>query len=169
MRRLLLLRHAKTETGKPNRDHERALTARGRANAAALGAWLQHNGFAPDLVLCSAAARTVETWEIASQELDLVPQTEFLEQLYLAPAKRIQAIIHAAGDAATILVIGHNPGMEDCAAELSRKPRDKGEAARREDLSEKFPTCGLAVLAFEDAVAPGAGALIEFITPKDLA
>lgn len=173
MKRLLLLRHAKASPdGKGNKDHERELTPRGRVNAAAMGAWLHTNGYRPDFVLCSDAARTVETWEIAAQELDGSPRAEFLDTLYLAPPRRIEASIREAGDAATVLVVGHNPGIEDTAAELARKPADKDEAKRRETMREKFPTCALAVLEFEIAewseMTAGSGVLVEFVRPKDL-
>ncbi|HEY1630587.1 MAG TPA: histidine phosphatase family protein [Rhizomicrobium sp.] len=169
MKRLLLLRHAKASPdGKASRDHERELTARGRANAAQMGAWLHTSGYEPDLVLCSDAARTAETWRIAAQELDASPRVEFLEQLYLAPAKRIQAIIREAEDAGALLIVGHNPGMEDCAAELAHADGN----AHRERMGEKFPTAALAVLEFDIAtwrdMAPASGRLAEFIKPKDL-
>jgi len=173
MKRLLLLRHAKASPdGKGSRDHARELTARGRANAAQMGAWLHTSGYEPDLVLCSDAARTVETWEIAAQELDAAPRVEFLEQLYLAPAKRIQAIIRAVADVETLLVVGHNPGMEDCAATLARNPAGKDEAERHESLRQKFPTCALAVLEFDipawPALETGSGELVAFLRPRDL-
>lgn len=173
MKRLLLLRHAKADPGgKQNKDHERELTARGRANAAAMGAWMHINAPAPELVLCSDAARTVETWEIIAQELDATPHVEFVEQLYLAPSRRIQAIVRESGETETVLVVGHNSGIEECAAELTRKPASKEEAARLETLREKFPTCALAVLEFDiaewSALTPGTGALVEFVRPKDV-
>jgi phosphohistidine phosphatase len=172
MKTLLLLRHAKAETGgKETKDHERVLTARGRANAAAMGAYLHIHGYMPDVVLCSAAARTVETWAILAAELDETPRVELLEQLYLASSRRIQSLVREAGDVETVLVIGHNSGMEECAAELARVPADKDEGRRRETMREKYPTCTLAVMEFEGAwetMAVGTGALVEFVRPKDL-
>jgi phosphohistidine phosphatase len=172
MKRLLLLRHAKAVQGTGD-DRARALTARGRSNAAALGAFLHRSGERPQAVLCSTAKRTVETWELVAAELGAPAQAEFLDQLYLASAKKIQSILRNAGDAAqTILAIGHNPGMEDCAAELARKPASKDEAWRLASLTEKFPTCGLAVLEFDVArwadVAAGTGVFVAFVRPKDL-
>ncbi len=173
MKRLLLLRHAKASpSGKQNKDHERELTERGRANAAAMGAWLHTNAPAPDVVLCSDAVRTAETWEIVAAELDATPRVEFVEQLYLAPSRRIQAIVREAEKAETVLIVGHNSGIEECAAELARKPASKEEAARFETLREKFPTCALAVLEFDiadwGAMAPGSGALVDFVRPRDV-
>jgi phosphohistidine phosphatase len=173
MKRLLLLRHAKASPdGKQNKDRERILTARGRADAAAMGAWMHINAAAPDVVLCSDATRTAETWEIVAQELDAMPRVAFVEPLYLAPSKRIQAIVREAGNAETVLVVGHNSGIEECAADLARKPASKEEAARLEAMREKYPTCALAVLEFDiadwSAMTPGSGALVDFVRPRDL-
>jgi phosphohistidine phosphatase len=169
-RRLLLLRHAKASPdGKDSDDRARELTARGRSNAAAMGAFLQRSAYAPELVLCSSARRTVETCGIVAAELDGTARIEFLDQLYLAPAKKIQSIVRNAA-AASVLVIGHNPGIEECAADLARKPANKDEAARLERLKAKYPTCALTVLEF-DAARWGdaaAGALAAFVRPKDL-
>jgi phosphohistidine phosphatase len=171
MLRLLLLRHAKAVQDAKGGDHARALTERGRRNAATMGAFLHRSGERPDRVLCSTAKRTVETWELVAAELGVPHGAEFLDALYLAPAKKIQGLIRPAGGA-SLLVIGHNPGLEDCAAELARKPCDKDEAARRESLREKFPTCALAVLEFEIArwedLTAGTGALKTMVRPKDL-
>ncbi|HXL99095.1 MAG TPA: histidine phosphatase family protein [Rhizomicrobium sp.] len=171
MKRLLLLRHAKAVRDSADGDHERELNARGRANAATLGAFLQKSGLAPDLVLCSTAKRTVETWELVAEELGLAAKVEFLDALYLASAKKIQTIVrNAAGG--TLLVIAHNPGIEECAAELARKSAMDDEAARLDNLRQKYPTCALAVLEFEIAgwkeLAPSSGVLAAFVRPKDL-
>jgi phosphohistidine phosphatase len=169
MRRLLLLRHAKAVRDGGGDDSARALTERGRSNAASMGAFLHRSGERPGLVLCSTAKRTVETWHLVAAELGGAVQAEFLDQLYLAPPKRIQDILRKAAQA-SVLVIGHNPGIEQCAAELARKPASQDEAARLERLKEKFSTCALAVLEFDAArwAAAGSGALAAFVRPKDL-
>lgn len=171
MKRLLLLRHAKAVRDSAGGDHERALNARGRSNAAALGAFLQKSGFAPDMVLCSTAKRTTETWELVAEELGLATKVAFLEALYLASSKKIQNIVRNA-DGDTLLIVAHNPGIEECAAELAHKPGIKDEVARLERLEEKFPTCALAVLEFEieswKDLAPSGGVLAAFVRPKDL-
>jgi phosphohistidine phosphatase len=171
MKRLLLLRHAKAVRDSADGDHERKLNARGSGNAATLGAFLQKSGLAPDLVLCSTAKRTVETWELVADELGLAAKVEFLDALYLASAKKIQNIVHNAAGG-TLLVIAHNPGIEECAAELARKSATADEAARLDNLKQKYPTCALAVLEFEIAnwkeLAPSSGVLAAFVRPKDL-
>jgi phosphohistidine phosphatase len=173
MKRLLLLRHAKaSQDVEAGGDHARELTARGRKDASAMGAFLQAQGLIPNMVLCSSAARTVETWELVARELGAAPKVEFRDLLYLASAKKIQSFVRAADDAPTLLVIGHNPGMEDCATALARKPRDKDETARAEQMKTKFATCALALLEFDIArwkdIAAGTGVLVEFIAPKDI-
>ena len=175
MKRLLLLRHAKAvQDGKDGaEDHARELTGRGRKDAAKMGAWLHENGFSPDRVLCSTSARTRETWEIVSEELGGDPDVEFVKQLYLAPAKAIVSAVQTSGDAVeTLMLIGHNPGMEDIADLLVRPPDDKEEKARLETLRDKFPTAALAVLDLDiehwREAKPQDAALAAFVRPKDL-
>jgi phosphohistidine phosphatase len=172
MKRLLLLRHAKAEQA-DKEDHARELTKRGRKDAAHMGAWLQKNGFTPDLVLCSTSARTRETWALVSEELGASVKVEFLKPLYLAPAKTIPTIIqNSEGDARTLLMIGHNPGTEETAAALARRAQDKDERHRFDAMMVKFPTAALAILDFDIAqwrdLKPSGGVLTNFVRPKDL-
>ncbi|MGB8365472.1 MAG: SixA phosphatase family protein [Rhizomicrobium sp.] len=174
MKRLLLLRHAKAVTGSPKSgDHARPLNDRGRIDAPRMGIALQHKHYLPSLVLCSTARRTVETWQHVIPELDGSPEVRFLDELYLASGKAIINIIRDCGSAAdAVLVIGHNPGLEECARALSRKPRSERECECTNALAEKFPTCALAVLDFAVGswreIASGTGALVDFIRPKDI-
>jgi phosphohistidine phosphatase len=174
MKRLLLLRHAKAVAGgSKSGDHGRALTDRGRSDAAKIGIAMQHKRYLPGLVLCSTSERTVETWRHVGAELDLVPPVEFLDELYLASAKTIANSVRAVREPAeAVLVIGHNPGLEECARALVGKPRSDAERKHLEAIAEKFPTSALAVIAFEvqdwSAVAAGGGVLSDFLRPKDL-
>lgn len=174
MKRLLLLRHAKAAAGSvKSGDHARPLNERGRLDAPRMGIAMQHKRYLPDLVLCSTAKRTEETWEHVSPELDGSPEVRFLDELYLAPWKAIASIIRNAGGAAeTMLVIGHNPGLEECASALSRKPKSEHERVCAALLAEKFPTCALAVLDFDlgtwREIAAGGAILRDFIRPKEL-
>src|ERR1700761_109554 len=100
MRRLMLLRHAKTENDAPTgRDQDRRLDERGHNDAAEIGAWLgRHPPFA-DIVLGSPAVRAKQTWEIAWEAMkDIVPspQVEFLPELYAADPARLLEAIHTA-------------------------------------------------------------------------
>ncbi len=174
MKRLLLLRHAKAiaGTGKTG-DHGRALNERGRKDAPRIAAAMQHSNYIPDLVLCSTARRTVETWELAAPELDTKPRVSFLDSLYLVPWKSIAQTIRTEGKAAAVLlIVGHNPGLEELAQALTRKPQSERERRQLDLLKDKFPTAALAVLDFDIAdwtdMAPGTGTLGDFIKPKEL-
>ncbi|HEY5338722.1 MAG TPA: histidine phosphatase family protein [Rhizomicrobium sp.] len=173
MRRLLLLRHAKAEQDTGGGDFARGLTDRGRADAARMGHALDTHAWLPDLVFCSSAARTVQTFEQLSAELAKAPCVEFQKTLYLAPPKQIfEAVRKSPAAARAVMVIGHNPGIEDLANRLASKPQSQEEAEHRATLHEKYPTCALAVLDFAvDAwsdIAPGTAALTDFVRPKDV-
>jgi phosphohistidine phosphatase len=173
MLRLLLLRHAKAAQDSGEGDFARALTSRGRSDAVKMGRALDTHAYIPDLVLCSPAKRTAETLELLIPELAKAPRVEFLKSLYLAsPRKIFDAVCDTLPDVKTVMTVGHNPGMEDLADKLARKPQSKAEAAHRETLREKFPTCGLAVLDFDTVawskIEPSTGALTDFLRPKEI-
>lgn len=173
MRRLLLLRHAKANQTSDHGDHGRGLNPRGSRDAQGIGREMQVRGLVPDLVLCSPAKRTVETWDLVAPQLKASPRLEFSDALYLASAKAIVNLVRETGDAAqTLLLIGHNPGLEEATIALLRAPQSSEEQARRDTLAEKFPTGALAVLDCEIAhwheLAPGKAALSDFLRPRDL-
>jgi phosphohistidine phosphatase len=172
MRRLLLLRHAKAAQDSGEGDHARALTERGRQDAVHMGHAMDTRGYIPNLALCSTSRRTMETWELIGPELAKSPEAEFTRDLYLASPRNILRQIQQTRDGVkSLLLIGHNPGIEDCAARLARKPASKAESHNLETLREKFPTCALAVLDFDVeswSDVTGEGILLEFIRPRDL-
>lgn len=174
MKRLLLLRHAKAVTGAGKTgDHGRPLNERGRKDAPRIAVAMQHSDYIPELVLCSTAKRTVETWELAAPELDARPRVSFLDALYLVPWKSIAQTLRSEGKgAAVLLVVGHNPGLEELAQALARKPQSERERRQFDTLKDKFPTAALAVIDFDiddwNDLAPGTGALSDFIKPKEL-
>lgn len=172
MRRLLLLRHAKAVQDSGEGDPARRLSGRGRADAALMGRAMNMRGYLPDLALCSPSRRTMETWDMLSPELDGVVEINFIKGLYLANPKNIVAAIQTAPDSArALLLIGHNPGMEECAVRLAREPVTRAEAKKLAEMREKFPTCALAVLDFDVETwrdVAGGGILLEFIRPRDL-
>lgn len=173
MKRLLLLRHAKAVTDGTGGDHARGLAPRGRRVAPLIGRAMREAGYVPDLVLCSDAKRTMETWELAAPELKAKPHTQFNDTLYLAPWTTIVKVLRAVpGNPGTLLVVGHNPGLEECAAALLKPSADGAERKRREALAEKFPTGALAVLDCEadrwTALNPGTAALADFVRPREL-
>jgi phosphohistidine phosphatase len=172
MKRLYLLRHAKAVPADPALDdHARELTVKGMHDAAAMARYLRKNGFVPDLILSSTSARTRQTAELVLREIEA--KADYREALYLAEAGKILKAVQAAPqNAGGVMVVGHNPGLEDLAGLLAREPVRRKERARRDVLEEKFPTAALAVLDFECEkwrdIEPGEGKLVDFIRPRDL-
>jgi phosphohistidine phosphatase len=138
-RTIVLLRHAKADNPPAVADPDRPLTTRGHADAAAAGAWLSHRGFLPDLVLCSPARRTRETWHGVALALSTAPDVRYDEQVYAASARDLLDLVSAADDdAGTVLLVGHNPGL----SQLSVLLDDSGDA-------ESLRTAGAAVHRFK--------------------
>jgi len=171
MRRLLLLRHAKTERLQPGgQDHDRVLTDRGRADAKKLGAFLARHAFVPDRAVVSTAARTSETWTLLAAAFAKAPPVSLEDGIYNAsPQAILQAIKSTAAEIGTLLVIGHNPGIQELAATLTAS----GDIDARERLGEGFPTSALAAISFASqdwaGVHARGGRLEHFVTPKWLA
>ena len=138
-----------------------------------LGRFLNGGHDVPGLVLCSAALRTRETLEALLPELDARPDVQFLSELYLADADTILSFVrHARDGVAALMVVGHNPGLEECAHRLAQVSSSGKMHKRYLAMTGKFPTCALAALDFEIRhwrdVAAGEGALKLFVRPKDL-
>lgn len=172
MKRLLLLRHAKTERDNPGGDHARILTERGIADATLVGGILRARNWRPDHVLCSTAARTTQTWEIARAQMGIAERPDYSRALYLASSHTILGQIQSAPDfAGTLLIIGHNPGMEDCAIALVRREGSREELELLRQMREKYPTSGLSVFEFPIEhwrdVRIGEGQILAFLKPRD--
>lgn len=165
--RLLLLRHAKADRPPGVSDLDRPLDARGRAAAPRMGAYLAAEGLRPDLALVSPSRRTRETWEAAAEALGVVP-TQIVPAIYEAPPEALLDAVRAApAEAGTLILVGHNPGIEALADMLVAS----GPRAARSRLAGGFPTAALAVITFagEDWSAVGrTGRLERFVRPKDL-
>ena len=172
MRRLMLLRHAKTENEAPSgRDRDRRLDERGRRDAAEIGNWIgRHPPFAEN-VMVSPAVRAHQTWDIAWEAMKdhaPPPKVEFLPELYGAdPAHLLEAIRSAVDtDPKRLMLVGHNPGMHELAMALT----GSGDNAGRKALSDNLPTSGLAVFDFAindwSDVAFRRGRLVLFVSPK---
>ena len=170
MHRLMLLRHAKSSWDDPSQpDFDRPLNRRGRKAAPEMARHMVDRGFVPELILCSTAQRTRETLAVLLNAFRDPLEIRLLDELYEASEAQItDAVRHSAGNAASVLVIGHNPGMEECADSLvGSAGKGLGEA-----FETDFPTAALAVIDFEMAswgdLAPGTGHLSAFVRPKDL-
>ena len=147
MKRLSLLRHAKSDRSDPAAaDFDRGLTNRGRQAAPAMGRYLRRQKLVPDIVLCSAARRARETWELAAAALKAEIPVEYSERLYLAAPAQILRLLHQ--------LLG------------------SGDGEARAQLQAKLPTAALAVIDFEierwGDLAAGKGKLERFVAPRDL-
>jgi phosphohistidine phosphatase len=170
MRRLMLLRHAKSDRSAPGApDRERQLEARGKETAPKIGAYMAKHGLVPDQALCSTARRTHDTWTLVASAFAKAPPVTFEERVYDATADTILDIVREIDDAArSLLVVGHNPGLHDLAGMLIAS----GDVEARERLREKFPTAGLAIIDFAydnwRKLHKRAGRLDRFVTPRSL-
>ncbi|PKH41924.1 phosphohistidine phosphatase [Nocardioides alpinus] len=157
LRRLVVMRHAKAEPTAPS-DHDRALAARGRGDAAHAGRWLREQGIVPDAALVSDALRTRQTWEEVALAADWETTADLSGALYAAgPDSAFDLIRDVHATVTTLLVIGHNPTMASIAELI-----DDGEgdpAATTGLVTRGFPTSALAVFAIAGEWADlGAGA-----------
>ena len=169
VKRLLLLRHAKSARPVGVADHERPLAPRGREDALRMGAYLQAEMLLPALALVSTSVRTRQTWDLLVQGLGSVPGLRFDRRLYDAPAGRLASVIAETPDEVSeLLLIGHNPGLADL-AHLLAGHGDRYALAR---LRTKFPTSALAVLDLSGEswreLADGSARLDRFVTPKGM-
>jgi phosphohistidine phosphatase len=174
MRRLMLLRHAKTETDAPSgHDHDRRLDGRGRSDAAEIGHWLGHNPPFPDLVLVSTAVRARQTWDLvweAMKDRVPAPEVELLDEVYGAEPAKLLRIVRMASSSnpKRLMLVGHNPGMHELALMLA----GGGDKASIKALADNLPTSGLAIIDFDTKdwtdVAFHRGKLALFVSPKRL-
>jgi len=164
-RRLVLLRHAKSDWPLGIEDVERPLAERGRRDAAAAGPELARLGI--DAVLCSPARRTRETWRLVSAGLDPVPPVRVVRELYGAdPEELVDVVRMVPPGVGTVLVIGHEPTMSGTASRLAGPESDAGSLAR---LKTKYPTSAIAVLRLAgpwSELGLGNAVLEEFVVPR---
>jgi phosphohistidine phosphatase len=163
-RLLVLVRHAKSAWPDVP-DHERPLAERGRRDAPLAGRWLRDHGHVPDRVICSTARRTRETWQLASGYLDASPPVTYDRRLYGADLWRLLDVVaECSGDIGTLLLVGHDPGMQELTLHLAGDAA--GDALER--VRSKFPTGAIATLAITSSWAElGAGSadLTGFVVP----
>ena len=153
----MLLRHAKSDWPDVP-DHDRPLAKRGRKDAPAVGRWLRDRGYLPEVVVCSTARRTRQTWELVAPELGGSPSVRFEPRAYAAsPMTLLHLARELPGRCRAALLIGHNPGIEDLAGALA-------------DVELRFPTAAVAVFEFTGdwpGLAPGQARLLDSTTPAD--
>lgn len=163
MKTLLLMRHAKSSWKDENlTDHERPLKKRGRKDAKAIAKEIKKNNIIPDLILSSSAARAMETVAILMDAMDFENRVIYLDELYMCePHDFIEVLKTLNNEDNTVMIVGHNPGLEAYLQIIDGK-------------IEALPTAGLGhlVLAIDDWAKislDSMGELVGFWTPKKLA
>jgi len=168
MKRLTLLRHAKSgDDGTIARDFDRRLNAKGRRAARAMGRHLRDTGARFDAVIASPAIRVAETIEEVSAGYGGGIAPDWRRTLYLATAEELLDVVRDAPESAgSLLLVGHNPGLEDLVLLLVAGGDKRG------DVEEKYPTASVAEIDLDvgrwrDA-KEGSGHLATFVRPRDL-
>ena len=149
-----MLRHAKSDWPEGVPDHDRPLAKRGRRDAPKVGRWLIRHGYLPDVVVCSTAQRTRETWDLVGANLNSAkPDVTFDPRAYGASAQTLLYLARELPERCrTALLIAHNPGVS-------------------EFVGVSFPTAAVAVLEFDGAwpdLAAGQARLKAFVAPADM-
>lgn len=171
MKKLTLLRHAKSGWDDPvSRDFDRPLNAKGKRAAARVGQYLRAQDIHFDHVVASPAVRVVETIEHLAEGTGELMAPAWDKRIYLASAVSLLDVVQEADDAhESLLLVGHNPGLEDLVLMLVP---DRPEDAARDQVEEKFPTASVAEISFPverwEDVRPNGGELSRFVRPRDL-
>jgi phosphohistidine phosphatase len=162
MKTLLLLRHAKSSWNDSGlQDFDRPLNGRGRKAAEAIGRFIRKQRVAPDLLLSSPALRARETIETIMKTAKLQSELRFDQRIYEAgPLRLLEVVSQIEEDRSTVLLVGHNPGMEELLQLLTGS-------------TEHMATATLAKIDFKAAswskVLEEKGSLDWFVKPKELA
>ncbi|MFJ2832355.1 SixA phosphatase family protein [Streptomyces sp. NPDC087263] len=167
LRRLVVLRHAKSAWPTGVADHERPLGPRGLRDAPAAGRALAEADRLPDLALCSTAVRARQTWELAAAQWGPAPPVRLERRLYGADVPELLAAVSEVPDQVlTLLLIGHNPGLAELVLDLAGD--SLGDAL--DDVRTKFPTSAVAILAWHgvswNELAPGTALLTDLVVPR---
>lgn len=168
MPELFLLRHAKSSWDDPaHDDFDRPLNARGRRDAPRMAGEMNRRGWFPQRAIVSSALRTRQTWNLLEEYLPTACETVLDRTIYEAePDAILSSIRRTPGQVTSLLVLGHNPGLERLAIALAG-PASTPDASTR--LQQKFPTAGLARFEIDGpwrGLAPAAARLTDFTAPK---
>ncbi|HKT84935.1 MAG TPA: histidine phosphatase family protein [Novosphingobium sp.] len=171
MKTLGIFRHAKSDWNDARlRDFDRPLNKRGRKGAAIMGRHISEHGIEWQRILASPAVRVTQTIEIAAQAVGASPPVSWDRRIYLANSATLMDVLRdQTGDPASILLIGHNPGLEDLIFDLVP---DDGSSPLRDIVEEKFPTAAYAVLELDienwQAIDENCAGLVHLVRPRDL-
>lgn len=165
LRRLVLLRHAKSSWEQELPDADRPLSPRGRRDAFAAGHWLAEHVGRPDLVLCSTAVRTRQTWTRVCEAEPAVLGTapvRFEATIYEASSDTLLNLVRRPPDeVATVVLVGHGPGLPDLAERLNRAAGEGPIGQYRTSAITVYTTSG----AWHE-LAPGTATLIAYEVPR---
>ena len=171
VKKVTLLRHAKSGWDDPvARDFDRPLNPKGKRAAQRIGQYLREQRIDFDHVIASPAVRVVETVEHLGEGATEKLSPSWDKRLYLGSAASLLDVIQEADDAyGSLLLVGHNPGLEDLV--LMMVPDQPGDAARYQ-IEEKFPTASIAEISvpvdhWKD-VRPNSGTISLLVRPRDL-
>lgn len=170
MKQLLLMRHAKSSWSNPSlHDFDRTLNERGHSAADIMAIYLSNSYPLPDQIACSTAQRTRETLGYLLKTYTHPLNVILTRKIYEAPYGAIMELVHGVSDdVQTLMIVGHNPGMEEMAFSLC----GDGDAKAFETLGFKYPTAACAHLSFDverwSDVTRGCGYLKDFACPKSI-
>lgn len=171
MKTLALFRHAKSDwTDARARDFDRPLNERGQRGALAMGAYIRDSGHRFDRMIASPAVRVAETIETASKAWGRTFAVEWDRRIYLASSATLMDLLRdLEGDPKAVLMVGHNPGLEDLIFDLVP---DDGSSPLRDVVEQKFPTATFAVMELAidswSDIDDRCAKLVELMRPRDL-
>ncbi|MCE3232442.1 MAG: phosphoglycerate mutase protein [Rickettsiaceae bacterium] len=169
MKKLYLLRHAKSDYPQNVDDHDRPLNKRGQEASKLIGKYIKENNLIPEKILCSDAVRTSMTAKNITREAGANITISFMKELYLATPGEILKILAKVDDKVnSVMVVCHNPGVEQLAKLLTAS----GDANSIAQLKTKYPTAGLACFSIDTEswgeINPGSANLDRFVIPREL-
>jgi phosphohistidine phosphatase len=173
MKRLVTFRHAKSGWDQPaTRDFDRALNDKGKRAAAVMGRYMRGEALTFDQITASPAVRVTETLDAMFDGYGRRLSPVWDRRVYLASEATLLEVVQETDDAiGTLMLAGHNPGIEELVLLLSTAEGEE-EIAARDSVEEKYPTAAVAELRFDVAswaeVAEGGGHLVRFVRPRDL-
>tara|TARA_R110002049_G_scaffold242831_2_gene416634 strand:- start:94 stop:636 length:543 start_codon:yes stop_codon:yes gene_type:complete len=171
MKKLTLLRHAKSSWDDPvDRDFDRPLNTKGKRAAAVMGSFIKRKGLRFDQILASPAVRVIETLENVEEASGLVMEPTWDRKIYLASSATLLDVLRGAeAEADHVLMVGHNPGLEDLIFDLVP---DDGTSPARQEVETKYPTATLAEMTLTidswDQITENCAKLDRLTRPRDL-
>lgn len=173
MKTLGIFRHAKSDWNDARlRDFDRPLNKRGRVGAAVMGKHIREHAVGWKRVLASPAVRVTQTIDLAGEAAGETPPVTWDRRIYLASSATLIDVLREQddhGSPRSIMLVGHNPGLEDLIFDLVP---DDGQSPLRDVVEDKFPTAAYAVIELDIEnwadVAENCGKLIHLVRPRDL-